>query len=208
MKFLPLTNQISIRCLLLDTGVQLLFAYLENYVEIRLVILLLSRQKFHDKQIFVLSSFMKRGLGGCWQLDVLISVLWSSSGESWTLLQEMLRTNFFKLTKWFVFKYLHLCPCNNTTESSLQSSCPLNPRWYALTVIPPMHRWCPSKQLCCSHHSTKDFSTMREQKRRHRSICYHEFINFVCEKFNCKKSLLQLLQEGLQFWVIVQNRTL
>ena len=48
-------------CIFLVTGIQLLFAYPENHVEIMLVILFLSRQKFHAKQIFVLSSSMKLG---------------------------------------------------------------------------------------------------------------------------------------------------
>ncbi len=48
-------------CILLVTGSQLLFAYPENHVEIWLVILFLSRKKFHAKQIFVLSSSMKLG---------------------------------------------------------------------------------------------------------------------------------------------------
>ena len=58
-----ITNQISICCILLVTGIQLLFAYPENHVEIWLVILFLSRKKFHAKQIFVLSSSMKLGPG-------------------------------------------------------------------------------------------------------------------------------------------------
>ena len=45
------------------TGIQLLFAYPENQVEIWLVILFLSRKKFHAKEIFVLSSSMKLGPG-------------------------------------------------------------------------------------------------------------------------------------------------
>ena len=58
-----ITNQISICCILLVTGIQLLFAYPENHVEIWLVILFLSRKKFHAKQIFVLSSAMNLGPG-------------------------------------------------------------------------------------------------------------------------------------------------
>ena len=59
-----ITNQISIFCLLLVTGIQLLFAYPENHVEIWLVILFLwSNFFFFMKQIFVLSSFMKMGPG-------------------------------------------------------------------------------------------------------------------------------------------------
>ena len=54
-----ITNQISIACISLITGVQLLFAYPENHVETCLVILFLSRQQFYGKQIFVLSSSMK-----------------------------------------------------------------------------------------------------------------------------------------------------
>ncbi len=50
-------------CILLVTGSQLLFAYPENHVEIWLVILFLSRKKFHAKQIVVLSSSMKLGPG-------------------------------------------------------------------------------------------------------------------------------------------------
>ena len=42
-----ITNHISICCLLLVTGTQLLFAYPENHVEIWLVILLLSMKKCH-----------------------------------------------------------------------------------------------------------------------------------------------------------------
>ena len=56
-----ITNQILICCKLLVTGIQLLFAYPENHMEIWLVIMFLSRQKFHAKQIFVLSSSMKLG---------------------------------------------------------------------------------------------------------------------------------------------------
>ena len=40
-----------------------MFAHPENHVEILLVILFLSRQKFHAKQIVVLSSSMKLGPG-------------------------------------------------------------------------------------------------------------------------------------------------
>ena len=59
-----ITNQISVFCILLGTGIQLSFDYPENHVEIWLVILFLSRKKFHSGQIFVLSSFMKFGPGG------------------------------------------------------------------------------------------------------------------------------------------------
>ena len=45
-----ITNQISIGCILLVTGIQLLFAYPKNHVEIRLVGLFLSRKKYHAKQ--------------------------------------------------------------------------------------------------------------------------------------------------------------
>ena len=53
----------SIFCMLFVTGIQLLFAYLENHVDIWLVILFLIRKKFHAKQIFLLSISMKLGLG-------------------------------------------------------------------------------------------------------------------------------------------------
>ena len=39
---------------MLVTGIELLFAYLENHVKIWLVILCLSRQKLHAKNIFML----------------------------------------------------------------------------------------------------------------------------------------------------------
>ena len=55
--------EISIWCILIVTGIQLLFAYPKKQVDIWLVILFLSRQKFHAKQIFVLSSSMKLGSG-------------------------------------------------------------------------------------------------------------------------------------------------
>ena len=45
------------------TGIQLLFSYPENHMEIWLVNLFLSRKKFHAKQMFVLSSSMKLGPG-------------------------------------------------------------------------------------------------------------------------------------------------
>ena len=48
---------------LLVTGIQLLPAYPENHMEIWLVILFLSRKKFHAKQTFVLG-FMKLGPDG------------------------------------------------------------------------------------------------------------------------------------------------
>ena len=53
----------SICCILLVTGLQLLVAYPENHVETWLVILLLSRKKCRAKQIVVLSSSMKLGPG-------------------------------------------------------------------------------------------------------------------------------------------------
>ena len=56
-----ITNQIFICCILLDTGIQMMFAYPENYVEIWLVFLFLSRKEFHAKQNVVLSSSMKLG---------------------------------------------------------------------------------------------------------------------------------------------------
>ena len=59
-----ITSQIYICCIVLVTGTRLLFAYPENHVEIWLVILLLSRQKFHAKQMFVLSSSTKLVLRG------------------------------------------------------------------------------------------------------------------------------------------------
>ena len=46
-----ITNKISICCIFLVTGIQLLFAYPKNHLEIWLVVLLLSRKKFHAKQI-------------------------------------------------------------------------------------------------------------------------------------------------------------
>ena len=58
-----ITNQIPICCILLVTGTQLLFTYPENHVEIWSVILFLSREKFHAKQIVMLSSSMKLGSG-------------------------------------------------------------------------------------------------------------------------------------------------
>ena len=48
---------------MLDTGNQLLVANPEYHVEIWLVILLLSTEKCHAKQMFVLSSSMKLGPG-------------------------------------------------------------------------------------------------------------------------------------------------
>ena len=56
-----ITNQIFFCCILLVTGIQLLFAYPKNHIEIWLVILFLSRRKFHAKQICVLGSSMKLG---------------------------------------------------------------------------------------------------------------------------------------------------
>ena len=58
-----ITNKVSICCIFLVTGIQLLFAYPENHLEIWWVILLLSRKKFHAKQFCVLSSSMKLGPG-------------------------------------------------------------------------------------------------------------------------------------------------
>ena len=58
-----ITNQISIWCILPVTGIQLLFAYPENRMEIWFEILFLWRPKFHAKQIFLLSSSMKLGPG-------------------------------------------------------------------------------------------------------------------------------------------------
>ena len=55
------TNNYLLSMKFLVTGIQLLFAYPENQVEIWLVILFLSRKKFNAKQIFVLSSSMKLG---------------------------------------------------------------------------------------------------------------------------------------------------
>ena len=43
------------------SGIQLLFAYPENHMEFLLVILFLSRHKFHAKQIVVLSTSMIYG---------------------------------------------------------------------------------------------------------------------------------------------------
>ena len=71
-----ITNQISICCILIVTGNQLLFAYPENHVETWWVFLFLSRKKFHAKQTFMLSSSMKLGPGQidrifrahCWAL--------------------------------------------------------------------------------------------------------------------------------------------
>ena len=56
-----ITNKISLCCILRVTGIQLMFAHPDNHVEIWLVILFLSRQTFHAKQILVLSSSMKLG---------------------------------------------------------------------------------------------------------------------------------------------------
>ena len=46
-----ITNQIFMCCILLVTGIQLLFAHPKNHVEICLLILFLSRQKCHAKQL-------------------------------------------------------------------------------------------------------------------------------------------------------------
>ena len=56
-----MTYQTSICCILLVTGIQLLFVHTENHVEIWSAILFLSGQTFHAKQICVLSSSMKLG---------------------------------------------------------------------------------------------------------------------------------------------------
>ena len=56
-----MTNQISIHCILLVTGIQLLFAFPENDMDIWLVLLFLPRQTFHAKQIFVLSQLCEIG---------------------------------------------------------------------------------------------------------------------------------------------------
>ena len=65
-----ITTQNSICCILLVTRIQLSFAYPENHVEIWLVILFLSRRKFHAEQIFVLSSSMNLGPGPLTYLSV------------------------------------------------------------------------------------------------------------------------------------------
>ena len=64
-----LLNKINC-CILLVTGIQLLFAYPENPIEIWLVILFLSRKKCHAKHFFVLSISMKLCPGNeiCWEL--------------------------------------------------------------------------------------------------------------------------------------------
>ena len=70
-----ITNQISICYTLLVTGIQLFFAYPGNHVKIWFEILFLSRQTFHAKQIFVLSSSMKLGPGRCyWHLAFCAAV--------------------------------------------------------------------------------------------------------------------------------------
>ena len=46
---------------MLGTGIQVSFDYPENHVEVWLVILFLSRKKFHTKQIFVATGFIKLG---------------------------------------------------------------------------------------------------------------------------------------------------
>ena len=56
-----ITNNISIWWLLPVTGIQLLLAYPEYHMEIWLENLVLWRQQFHAKHIFVLSSSMKLG---------------------------------------------------------------------------------------------------------------------------------------------------
>ena len=68
MTFLPqiknnITNHILVCYILLVTGIQLLFAYPKNQEDIWLVILFLLRKKFHAKQTFVLTGFMKLGAG-------------------------------------------------------------------------------------------------------------------------------------------------
>ena len=54
-------NQTLICCKLLITGIQLLFAYPENHMEIWLVALFLLRKKFHAKQICVLTRLSEIG---------------------------------------------------------------------------------------------------------------------------------------------------
>ena len=56
-----ITNQVSICCILLVTGIQLLFANPENHREVWLVTLFILMQTFHAKQIVVLSSSMILG---------------------------------------------------------------------------------------------------------------------------------------------------
>ena len=58
-----IANQVFTCCILLVTGFHLLFAYPENHVDILLVILFLSTEKFPAKQFFMLSSSMKLGPG-------------------------------------------------------------------------------------------------------------------------------------------------
>ena len=52
-----ITNQISMCCIFLATCIQLLLVYPENHDEIWLVILFLSRTKFHAKEVFVLTDY-------------------------------------------------------------------------------------------------------------------------------------------------------
>ena len=70
-----ITNQISICCIVcLLLSIQLLFAYPENHVRIWLEILFLLRKKFHAKQIFVVTGFIKleqlyeEHVNLCWNL--------------------------------------------------------------------------------------------------------------------------------------------
>ena len=58
---IKITSQTSIYHKVLVTGIQLLFAYPENHMEIWLENLFLSRKKFLAKRICVLSSFMQLG---------------------------------------------------------------------------------------------------------------------------------------------------
>ena len=60
-----ITNKTFICCILLVSGIQLLFAFPENQVQIWLVILgFFFKAKFHARQILVLSSPMKMGPDG------------------------------------------------------------------------------------------------------------------------------------------------
>ena len=61
-----ITNQISILLHFLVTGIQLLYADLENPQKFGWEILFLSRQTFHAKLLFVLSSSMNLDPSGSW----------------------------------------------------------------------------------------------------------------------------------------------
>ena len=74
-----ITSKIHLRCILPVTGIQLVFAFPENHMEIWLEIRFLWRQKFHAKQICVLSSSMKLGPG---LLLLLLSCLQCINNES------------------------------------------------------------------------------------------------------------------------------